>query len=134
MLSHFGATGDHLFGLQDDGLRLLSSQNTEPLPERLLSRVTAYLDAELNDSNSDSTTLAKKNIPVGDRALSTVYDTPPFESVILYGFKRGRLIVTGVAALTPANGSYKADDPEVLYAISAALLATGDVVSKNVVQ
>ncbi len=134
LTERYGASGGHLFGLQDDGLRLLSSRNTDLMLEQLLSSVSAYLEAELEDSIRASITLADENAAVGKGAVFTHDDKRPFESVLLYGFKSGRLVVTGVAVLTPANGSLKVNDPEVLHAISDALLAKGDVVSRNAVQ
>lgn len=134
LTEHYGAKGGYLFGLQDDGLRLLSSRHTDRMPQRLLRSVTVYLEAELEDSNRASMTLADENAAVGKGAVFTLDDEPAFESVVLYGFKRGRLVVTGVAAITPTNGSFKADDSEVLHAISDALLEKGDVVSKIAVQ
>jgi hypothetical protein len=71
---------------------------------------------------------------VGDSTAFTLDDGTTLESVLVYGFTQGRLVIVGVAALVPVNGRLQIANPKVVYAISDALLEKGDVVSRYAAQ
>jgi hypothetical protein len=129
---YYHARGGFLFGLQVHGLKLLSSTNPDHASEQLAKFAEQYLQAEIEDTNEVTVTSADKNAAEGASTTFCLDDGRTFDPVLLYGEKQGRLIVVGLAALTPLNGRLRVISPKIVHAISATMLEKGDVVAREV--
>lgn len=128
------AKSGYLFAIQPEGLRLISTQNAHPAPAELFNIVRAYLDAELEDSNEATVTVADEAAAEGHRTVYILADKTIVETVLVYGLLENRVVVVGVAALIPSNGYLQKITPRIIHAISDSFLDKGDVVSRIAVQ
>ncbi|MBN1655717.1 MAG: hypothetical protein JXA30_18275, partial [Deltaproteobacteria bacterium] len=129
LADHCEAKGGYLYGLQVDGLRTLWNENGNPVPQQLLETVRVYLEAELKDSTEATITEADEHAAEGSNPAYVLEDGTRVELVSVHGLQQNQPVVVGVAALVPARGQLLAADPQVVRAISDALLEKGDVAS-----
>ena len=130
LAEHCEAKGGILFGLQVEGLEMLSNYKKDSVPAQLIETVNAYLEAELKDSTEATITVADENAADGSNPSVVLEDGTVVELVLLHGLQQKQPVVVGVAALIPAHWHLLAINPQVIRAISDALLENGEVTSR----
>jgi len=127
---HCEAKGGYLFGLRADGLAILSKHEGDSVPKQLIETLSVYLEAELKESTEATITVADENAAQGSNPSFVLQDGQVAELVLMHGLQQNQSVVVGVAALIPAHGRLLAANPQVVRAISDALLESGEITSR----
>jgi hypothetical protein len=126
-----GTKQGYLFGLREAGLTTLSSNCEQTDPGQLIKQAQTYLEAELEDTNEATITAADERASEGQRASFVSEDGVTFDPIPLYATEQNRLVITGLALLSKAEGN-AVFDRQLVHTISETLLQKGDVISRTV--